>query len=140
MWKTKNEDEREDFRSILQAFIGFMVFVSQLITLKISNLTQLYAFGRSLNKKTAPKKRPLADRSNGCGRFGLLQIGNKHLTQYLFAERKWKNHSGITTGSPTHTEEQMDWLSHIIQTINETYGINLTEDDKVISNGCRSDW
>lgn len=38
---------------------------------------------------------------------------------------------GMTTGTPSQSNEQKDWLSHIIKSINETYGINLTDEDKI---------
>ena len=59
VWKTKKEDEREDFRSILQAFIRLYGFVSQLITYEDVELEQLYIFGRSLNRKLPRRRNPL---------------------------------------------------------------------------------
>ena len=38
---------------------------------------------------------------------------------------------GFGDGTLYNTEDEKDLLSHIITTLNETYGINLTEDDKV---------
>ena len=39
--------------------------------------------------------------------------------------------SGITNGRSQHTEEEKDLLSNIINALNETYGLNLTDEDKV---------
>ena len=39
--------------------------------------------------------------------------------------------SSITNGRPQHAEEDKDLLSNIINALNETYGLNLTDDDKV---------
>ncbi len=38
---------------------------------------------------------------------------------------------GISIGTPQHIEDEQDLLSNIIQTLNDTYGIDLTDDDKV---------
>jgi type I restriction enzyme R subunit len=39
--------------------------------------------------------------------------------------------SGIANGRPQHAEEEKDLLSNIINALNETYGLNLTDEDKV---------
>jgi len=37
----------------------------------------------------------------------------------------------ISLRTPKHTEDEKDLLSNIIKTLNETYGVELTEDDKI---------
>ncbi len=45
---------------------------------------------------------------------------------------KTLNMKGMGTGlSTTSSEEEYDWLSNIIKVLNETYGVNLTDDDRV---------
>jgi type I restriction enzyme R subunit len=39
--------------------------------------------------------------------------------------------SGISVGSPHATEDEKDLLSNIVQTLNDTYGTDLNEEDKV---------
>ncbi|NOR77712.1 MAG: hypothetical protein GQ523_04655 [Methanophagales archaeon] len=39
--------------------------------------------------------------------------------------------SGIAKGRSQHAKEDKDFLSNIINALNETYGLNLTDDDKV---------
>jgi type I restriction enzyme R subunit len=38
---------------------------------------------------------------------------------------------GISTGTPTSTEDEKDLLSNIIKTLNDTYGVDISEEDKV---------
>ncbi len=38
---------------------------------------------------------------------------------------------GIKLGIPMHTEDEKDFLSNIIKTLNDIYAIDLTEDDKL---------
>jgi type I restriction enzyme R subunit len=130
VWKTKNEDEREDFRSILQAFIRLYGFVSQLITFEDIELEQLYAFGRSLNKKLPRRRNPLPTEVMDAVDLDSFRLEQTFEGNISLRKEDGKT-KGIATGAPTHTQEQKDWLSHIIQTMNETYGINLSDDDKV---------
>jgi len=130
VWKTKKEDEREDFRTVLQAFIRLYGFVSQLITFEDVELEQLYVFGRSLNKKLPRRKNPLPTEV-----MDAVDLDSFRIQQTFEGDISLRKEDGttkpITAGKPSHTEERKDWLSHIINTINETYGINLSDDDKV---------
>ncbi|MEA2033122.1 MAG: hypothetical protein U9N41_06020 [Euryarchaeota archaeon] len=56
-WKyIRDENEREDFRSILQSFIRLYAFVSQLITFEDIEMEEVYVFAKNLNRKL-PKRR-----------------------------------------------------------------------------------
>jgi type I restriction enzyme R subunit len=37
----------------------------------------------------------------------------------------------ITSGQPKHTQDEKERLSAIVETLNEAYGLNLTEEDKI---------
>ena len=130
VWKTKEEDEREDFRTMLQAYIRLYGFVSQLITFEDVELEQLYVFGRSLNKKLPRRKNPLPTEV-----MDAVDLDSFRLEQTFEGDISLRKEDGttkpITAGNPSHTEEHKDWLSQIITVINETYGLNLSEDDKV---------
>lgn len=130
VWKSKKEDEREDFRTILQAFIRLYGFVSQLITFEDIELEQLYVFGRSLNRKLPRRKNPLPTEVMDAVDLDSFRVQQTFEGDISLRKEDGKT-KGITTGAPTHTEEHKDWLSHIINTLNETYGLNLSDDDKV---------
>jgi type I restriction enzyme R subunit len=59
VWKSKTEDEREDFRSTLQSFIRLYGFISQLITFVDVDLEKLYVFSKNLNRKLPKRKNRL---------------------------------------------------------------------------------
>ena len=130
VWATKKEDEREDFRGILQSFIRLYGFVSQLITYADVELEQLYVFGRSLNRKLPRRKNLLPTEVMDAVDLDSFRV-EQTFTGDISLRKEDGQTKGINAGAPSHTEEQKDWLSHIIKTINETYGLNLTEDDKV---------
>ena len=59
VWKSKAEDEREDFRSTLQSFIRLYGFMSQLITFVDVDLEKLYVFSKNLNRESTKRKNRL---------------------------------------------------------------------------------
>jgi len=130
VWRAKGEDEREDFRSILQSFVRLYGFISQLITYEDIELEQLYAFGRSLNKKLPRRENPLPTEVMDAVDLDSFRIQQTFEGSIALVKEDGQT-PGISTGAPTHTEEERDWLSHIVTTLNETYGVNLTEEDKV---------
>jgi len=51
----RDENRREEFRSLLQRFIRLYGFVSQLISFEAVELEELYVFAKNLNRKL-PKR------------------------------------------------------------------------------------
>jgi type I restriction enzyme R subunit len=124
------EDEREDFRSILQSFIRLYGFISQLISFEDIDLEKFYVFARSLNRKLPKRK----------GRLPLevqdsVDLDSFRIQQTFEGSIRLGDDNGIipgiSTGAPHHTQDERDLLSNIIKVLNETYGVNLTDDDKV---------
>lgn len=130
VWKDRKEDEREDFRGILQSFIRLYGFISQLITFADIELEQLYIFGRSLNKKLPRRRSPLPTEVIDAVDLDSFRVQETFEGDISLRKQNGET-KGIDTGTPTRSDEQKDWLSHIINTLNETYGVNLSEDDKV---------
>ena len=55
-----DHSRQEDFRSLLQNYIRFYAFVSQLVTFKDVELEELYVFAKSLNRKLTKTKDEIA--------------------------------------------------------------------------------
>ena len=58
-FKYKGEQEREDFRALLQSFIRLYGFISQLITFEDVELEKLYVFCKNLNRKLPKRENQL---------------------------------------------------------------------------------
>ncbi len=130
VWKTKKDLDQEDFRSTLQTYIRLYGFVSQLITFQDVELEKLYVFGRSLNRKLPKRRVELPTEvidAVDLESFRLDQTFEGSVT----LTKKNGSAKGISTGAPKHGHEEIDWLSHIIEVLNKTYGLNLTDDDHV---------
>ena len=131
-WKLRQEEEREDFRSALQQFVRLYGYVSQLITFSDSDLEKTYAFARNLDRKL-PKREgaglPLGvTDSVDLDSFRL----QKTFEDGIDLENDDAELAGITAGGGSGVSEpEMDYLSAIVNTLNDTFGIDLSEKDRV---------
>jgi len=131
-WKKLEEDEREDFRHQIQSFIRLYGYISQIITFKDVKLEKLYIFLRFLNKKLPKRTRDRLTDVFSYVDLEYFRIEKKH-TNYtipLLDEEGELQPISTGVGEPL-PEEPKDLLSHIIQVLNENFGGDLTDDDKV---------
>jgi len=126
-------DEGEDFKSSLQSFVRLYSFLSQIIDWQDAELEKHYSYGRYLLTK-------LPYRSNG----GMLDLDDDvELTSYrndmtfegnaalgIGETRTVYGATEVGTGSPP--EEHTSPLSAIIQIINDRFGTDFTEEDKLL--------
>ncbi|KAF5428674.1 type I restriction enzyme, R subunit [Candidatus Methanophagaceae archaeon] len=126
----KDENRREDFRSILQRFIRLYGFVSQLISFEAVELEELYAFVKNLNRKLPKREKHIPTEIREAVDLDSFRI-QETFKGGLPLTKTDSEISGITNGRSQHAEDDIDLLSHIINVLNETYGLNLTDDDKV---------
>jgi type I restriction enzyme R subunit len=130
VWERKEEDEREDFRSTLQSFIRIYGFLSQLITFEDPGLEKLYVFARNLNRKLPKRKGKLPVEVQDS-----VDLDSFKIQQTFKGAIKLGADNGpippISTGTPKHTEDEKDLLSNIIKVLNETYGVDLSDEDKI---------
>lgn len=129
-WNYKPEREREDFRSALQKFIRLYGFISQIITFEDVDIEKLYVFAKGLNRKLPRRQNRLPYEIRESVDLDSFRLQETY-SGSIEMEREDGPISGYTGGVGRELEEERDLLSHIIKSLNETYGINLTEDDKV---------
>jgi len=126
----KEEGEREDFRSLLQKFVRFYGYVSQLITFEDPDLEKLYVFARHLNRKLPKRKATLPTDV-----LDAVDLDSFRIQQTFKGRIKLEGEdggvTGISEGTPHFAGDEKELLSHIVTTLNETYGLNLTDEDKV---------
>ena len=130
VWQTKEENDREDFRSILQGFIRLYGFVSQLITFEDVDLEKLYVYARSLNRKLPKREGRLPYEIQDSVDLDSFRIDQTFQGQIPLMDEEGEV-PGISTGRPHHTDDEKDVLSHIIQVLNETHGLGITDEDKI---------
>jgi type I restriction enzyme, R subunit len=137
IWGYKPEADREDFRSSLQKFIRLYGFISQIITFEDVDLEKLYVFAKALNRKLPRRKNPLPYEIRDSVDLDSFRLQETY-SGSIVLEPVEGVVPGFTNGSMGQTEEELDLLSHIVKTLNETHGVNLSEEDKVDMQHIRS--
>lgn len=131
-WKAlPNENEREDFRSTLQSYFRLYGYISQIITFQDVELEKLYVFSRNLNRKLPKKKNQQPWEIQDAIDLESFRIQETATEFQITLDKTNGEAKGIKLGTPQHTDDEKDLLSNIVKTLNETYGIELTEDDQI---------
>jgi len=125
-----DEDSKEDFRSTLQSYIRLYGFVSQLITFKDVDLEQLYVFAKSLNRKLPKRKDYLPYEIQDYVDLDSFRIQQTFKGYIPLAGEDGKVQP-ISSDIRGKYQEEFDFLSNIIKALNDTYGTNLTDEDKL---------
>ena len=129
-WKFKCKTSREDFKSKLQSFIRLYGFVSQFISFEDLDLEKLFVFAKNLNKKIPKEAKRMPSGLEETVDLDSFRI-QKTFEDGIELEREDGKLTGQQSGKPRHSTEEMDLLSNIIKVLNDTYGLELTEEDKV---------
>ncbi len=130
IWNYKPEGDREDFRSTLQKFIRLYGFISQIITFEDVDLEKLYVFAKALNRKLPRRQVRLPYEIRDGVDLDSFRLQETY-SGSIELEKTQGTVPGFGDGGMGGATDEKDLLSHIITTLNETYGINITEDDKI---------
>lgn len=124
-----DEDVREDFRSKIQSYIRMYGYLSQIINFSDIELEKTFVFLKYLNKKL-PKRQ--IDRFDIADTIDLdsLRIQKIHEQVGVLENTDSFVEPPSFEGGATQ-EPEYDFLSEIISQVNTTYGVNLTEEDKI---------
>jgi type I restriction enzyme R subunit len=129
-WRQKPEDVRESFRSTLRKYIRFYGFISQLLTFADTDLEKLYAFARHLNRKLPRRDNRLPYEIRDAVDLDSFRIEETYKGSIALLEQDGPV-PGLSASPGTAVEDEQEQLSIIIELLNETYGLNITDDDKV---------
>lgn len=130
LWKGKSKNEREDFRSAIQSFIRLYGFLSQLIAFSDADLEKLYVFSKNLSRKLPKRSSHLPYEVQDAVDLDSFRIQETFSGSIPLIEDDGKI-KGYSNGSPKHTDEYKDLLSAIINELNEIYGTDFSDEDKV---------
>jgi type I restriction enzyme R subunit len=130
-WRSLEVEEREEFRHKIQSYIRLYSYISQIISFKDINLEKLYIFLRFLNKKLPKReKEKLTDILSSID-LEYFRIEKKFESQIKLDDLYGELEPISTVVSEPQPEEPTDLLSNIIKVLNESFGSDLTEEDKV---------
>ena len=130
-WSAHEMNEREEFRSTLQSYIRLYGYISQLVTFTDVALEKLYIFGRSLNKKLPKRDHPDLHDVLASVDLDSFRVQRTHDNLQLSLESQDSEVEGIGSGAPTIRDPEQDFLSSIIQALNDAYQADFTTEDKV---------
>ena len=130
-WAALEREDREAFRSTLQSYIRLYGYISQLITFTDIALEKLYIFGRNLNKKLP--KREHQDPSDVLASVDLdsFRVQKTHDSLQLSLAARDSEVEGIGSDVATLRDPEQDFLSNIIDTLNDAHQTDFTREDKV---------
>ena len=129
-WNSLNDDEQmEDFRLKVASYSRLYSYLSQIINFKDLELEKHYIFYRYLSKKLTKKSKEKINIEN---LIDLESLRIQKLHDYIDPlEQIDHKYEGISITAGVYNPPTKDLLSDIIATMNERYGVNLNDDDKV---------
>lgn len=130
VWNEKTEEEREDFRVKLQSYVRLYGFLSQIITFESIDLESLYIFAKALHRKLPKRTGELPTEVLDAVDLDSFRI-QKTFEASIALETEDGAVTGISTEATGGQASEKDFLSAIIEKLNEIHGIDLTEDDKI---------
>lgn len=126
-----NEDQKIAFKANIKNFVRLYRFLSQIITFTDVDLEKYYVFLSDLFKKLPAS--PNALPTEVLEEIDLDSYKLQHqFTTDLALQSNNAEMQGMTPGSDgKKVEDEFEWLTKIIKVLNETYGLDLKEEDKV---------
>lgn len=133
-WKDiQDEDQRELFRSNIQSYVRLYGYITQIMTFTDLDLEKLFVFVKYLNKKLPKRNKPdVIDIINSVDleSFRIQQTFSGKIN--LEDGEKGGKLKGIDIGTSKGTDQpEFDLLSEIINQINEVYGSEISEQDRL---------
>jgi len=129
-FKQKNKKEQVEFKKTLRKYQNIYAFLSQLIPFADVNLEKLYIFNKFLNKKLPTINNPLPFnvlQDVDIDSYKIVKKGKKEITLYPEGDLM-PIYGTVGESQPEITYEK---LSKIIKDLNDAFGTNFTDDDKI---------
>lgn len=130
-YREKHESEQVEFKRELKNYIRLYAFLSQIITFTDEELEKLYQFARNLYRKLPSTRDSLPVEI-----YEKIDMESYRIKQTSSGEIKLMNEGGdlkpiSELGLSIIREKELEPLSEIIRFVNEHFGTEFTEEDKV---------
>ena len=125
------EEEQLNFKSSAQSFIKIYRFLSQIITFTDVDLEKKYVFLAALLKKLPFVKSNLPLDVVNDVELDSYKIQYKFEKDLSLVTEDGEDYGMTSSGGTQPNEEDVDYLSNIIKVLNDTFGLDLTDEDKV---------
>ena len=126
----EDPDQKEEFKSYIQSYVRLYGYISQIITFEDIELEKLFIFLKYVNKKLPKGDQTIIDISDSVDLDSLRiqKIGEFKLS---LEDKGGELDPMSSVGGGGTTEEPVDLLSEIIRKINEIYGVEITEENRL---------
>lgn len=124
-----DEDAQIEFRAAARDFVRLYRFLSQIITFQDVELEKYYVFLLGLIKKLPAHQNELPKEVLAEVELESYKVQKEYTTSLSLVEEDQEMY-GLTFGGNGKDNNDYDLLSNIIKVLNETYGLNLSEEDK----------
>ena len=128
-FKQKTKKDQIEFKKTLKRYQSIYSFLSQLIPFSDINLEKLYIFNKFLLKKLPTINNPLPFNileDVDIDSYKIVKKGKKEIRLNANGELK-----PLSDGVAGYTPESSERLSKIVKELNEAFGTDFTDDDKV---------
>lgn len=125
------DDDQSEFKSLAQTFTKMYRFLSQIITFKDVDLEKKYVFLSALLKKLPYIKNKLPLDVINDVELDSYKIQHKFTTSLNLESANGEDQGLSPGGGGQGPEDEFDLLTKIIKVLNDTFGLELTDEDKV---------
>lgn len=125
------EEDQAEFKSAARSFVKLYRFLSQIITFTDVELEKVYVFLTALIKKLPYAKTLLPLDVVNDVELDSYKIQHKYTTQLKLESADGEQEGIKPGGAVAANDDELDFLTKIIKVLNDTYGLELTEEDKV---------
>lgn len=126
-----NEEEQHNFKSAAKSYVKLYRFLSQIISFTDVELEKKYVFITALLKKLPYAKSTLPVDVINDVQLDSYKIQHKYTTSLKLESVAGEKEGLNPGGTGANQEDELDFLTKIIKVLNDTYGLELSEEDKV---------
>ena len=126
-----SEDDQAEFKSTAVSFTRLYRFLSQIITFTDVELEKTAVFLTALIKKLPYTSTGLPLDVVNDVKLDSYKLQHKYTTDLGLESRNGEGEGMTPGGASKGSDEEYDFLTHIIKVLNDTFGLELTEEDKV---------
>lgn len=126
-----DEDQQNDFKADAKSFVKLYSFLRGVITFTDIELEKYYVFLTALLKKLPYIKSSLPLDVLGEVELHSFKIQHKYTTDLELTSADGSMEGMKPGGGGKSPEDELDLLTNIIKILNETFGLDLTDEDRV---------
>lgn len=126
-----DEDQKVSFKANIKSFVRLYRFLSQIITFTDVQLEKYYVFLSDLFKKLPASPNALPTEVLEEIDLDSYKLQHQFTTDLSLQSNNNAMHGMTPSGDGKKEDEEFEWLTKIIKVLNDTYGLDLKEEDKV---------